>query len=163
MGGDRGDHCDCVSLQTLAADFFVVLWEQRRSGLSQRVTNGEPTGPTQKDDQHLLGQHFSLFWPLHLLGYFFGGAYSAHYIISHPDCVAGVVLADLGALNPEAAARANVAAVNVGSGELHEVLNTTDYSRPDSHAPADCFFVIALADFKDAERPPGSGFLRLGL
>ena len=66
-------------------------------------------------------------------------------------------------LDPEAAARANLTAVNVGSGELHEVLNTTDYSRPDSHARADCFFVIALAGFKDAERPLGYGFLRLGL
>lgn len=161
-GGPGGDHRDYLSLQALAADFFVVLWDQRGSGLSQRVPDSELSGPTYLDDLHRVGQHFSPSRPFHLLGHSWGGAYAAYYISNHPDRVAAVVLAEPGALNAAAAAKANVAAVNFGSGELHEVLNTTDYILPDSHARADYFYVIALSGFKDDERLLGYDFWRLG-
>lgn len=161
-GGPGGDHRDYLSLETLADDLFVVLWDQRGTGLSERVPDGEIDGPTYLADLNFLGEHFSPDRPFHLLGHSWGGAYATYYIQSFPDRVGRVVLAEPGALDAEAAREANVAPVNFADGELHEVLNTTDYILPDTDARADYFYVIALAGFKDDERLLGYDFWRLG-
>ena len=161
-GGPGGDYRDYLSLETFADDFFVVLWDQRGTGLSERVPSGELTGPTYLVDLDFIGRHFSPARPFHLIGHSWGGAYATYYIQSFPDRVGRVVLAEPGALDAEAALKANVAPTDFGSGELHEVLNTTDYILPDSDARADYFYVIALAGFRNDERLLGYDFWRLG-
>jgi proline iminopeptidase len=161
-GGPGGDHRDYLPLEALADAFFVVLWDQRGTGLSERVPDPEIDGPTYLADLDFLGERFSPERPFHLIGHSWGGAYATYYIQSHPDRVGKVVLAEPGALNGEAARKANVAAVDFGDDELHEVLNTTDYILPDTDARADYFYVIALAGFKQQERLLGYDFWRLG-
>lgn len=161
-GGPGGDHRDYLPLSALADAFFVVLWDQRGTGLSERVPDAELTGPVYLADLDFVGERFSPDRPFHLVGHSWGGAYAAYYVQSSPERVEKVVLAEPGALNAEAAGKANVAPVNFGSGELHEVLNTTDYMLPDTDARADYFYVIALAGFKEQERLLGYDFWRLG-
>lgn len=161
-GGPGGDHRDYTSLASLSDELFVVLWDQRGTGLSERVPDGELDGPTYLADLDFLGEHVSPDRPFHLVGHSWGGAYAAYYVQSFPARVDRLVLVEPGALDGEAARKANVAPVDFGSGELHEVLNTTDYHFPDDDARADYFYVIALAGFKAEERLLGYDFWRLG-
>jgi proline iminopeptidase len=161
-GGPGGDHRDYLPLESFADAFFVVLWDQRGTGLSERVPDHELDGPTYLADLDFLGETMSPDRPFHLVGHSWGGAYAAHYVQSFPARVDKLVLVEPGALNGEAARRVNVAPVSFGQGELHEVLNTTDYLFPDTDARADYFYVIALAGFKTEESLLGYDFWRLG-
>ncbi|MEZ4302930.1 MAG: alpha/beta hydrolase, partial [Polyangiaceae bacterium] len=162
-GGPGGDHRDYLALaEALAGEFHVVLWDQRGTGLSERVPDEELDGPTYLADLDFLGERFSPGRPFHLIGHSWGGAYATYYLQSFPDRVGRAVLAEPGALSPEAAREANVAPVDFGDAELHEMLNTTDYILPDTDARADYFYVIALAAFKEDERLLGYDFWRLG-
>lgn len=161
-GGPGGDHRDYLHLESFADAFYVVLWDQRGTGLSERVPDAELDGPTYLADLELVGDTFSPDRPFHLIGHSWGGAYAAYYVQSFPHRVETLVLAEPGALNGEAAREANVAPVDFGEGELHEMLNTTDYVLPDSDAKADYFYVIALAAFKSEERLLGYDAWRLG-
>ncbi len=161
-GGPGGDHRDQLHLEALSDLRFVVLWDQRGTGLSERVPDDELDGPTYLADLDHLGHHFSPDRPFALIGHSWGGAYATYYVQHFPDRVDRLVLVEPGALNPAAARRANVAAVDFGSGGFHETLNTTDYLLPDTDARADLFYVIALSGLRTDEPLLGYRFWRLG-
>ncbi|PRQ08152.1 alpha/beta fold hydrolase [Enhygromyxa salina] len=162
-GGPGGDHRDYLHLASLADEYFVVLWDQRGTGLSERVPDSEIDGPTYLDDLAFLGEHFSPDRPFHLIGHSWGGAYATYFVQHHPDRVDKLVLAEPGALDTNAAAVGNDAGVDFVSHSVQEYLNTSDYLLPDTDARADYFYVIALASFKPDERLLGYEFWRLGL
>lgn len=163
-GGPGGDHRDQLHLGEALSDLrFVVLWDQRGTGLSERVPDDELDGPTYLADLDHLGRHFSPDRPFALIGHSWGGAYATYYVQHFPDRVDRLVLVEAGALNPEAARRANVASVDFGSSGFHETLNTTDYLLPDTDARADLFYVIALSGLReDGDSLLGYQFWRLG-
>ncbi len=160
-GGPGGDHRDYLHLASFADTHLVVLWDQRGTGLSERVPDAELDGPTYLADLVHLVDTFSPDRPVTLIGHSWGGAYATFFVQRYPDRVAALVLVEPGALHPAAAREANVAPVDFGSGELHEMLNTTDYWLPDSDAKADYFYVVALAAFK-TDRLLGYAAWRLG-
>lgn len=162
-GGPGGDHRDYLHLESLGDSFFVVLWDQRGTGLSERVPDEEIDGPTYLADLDWIGDHFSPDRPFALIGHSWGGAYATYYVQSFPERVDRLVLAEPGALDGQAAREVNVAAFDFGAGGFQELLNTTDYFLPDADARADYFYVIALAGFKTEEEGLlGYDFWRLG-
>lgn len=162
-GGPGGDHRDYLGLESFSDHFFVVLWDQRGTGLSERVPDEEIDGPTYLADLDHLGAHFSPDRPFHLIGHSWGGAYATYYVQHFPDRVDGLVLAEPGALSGQAARLVNVASVDFGSGDLQRFLNTSDYWLPDRDARADYFYVIALAGLRSGgEGLLGYDFWRLG-
>lgn len=162
-GGPGGDHRDQLHLEEALSDLrFVVLWDQRGTGLSERVPDDELDGPTYLADLDYLGRRFSPDRPFALIGHSWGGAYATYYVQHFPDRVDRLVLVEPGALNPEAARRANVAAIDFASTGLQQTLNTTDYLLPDTDARADLFYVIALSGLRDDEPLLGYRFWRLG-
>lgn len=160
-GGPGGDHRDLLALEVLSDDHFVVFWDQRGTGLSERVPDDELDGPTYLEDLDHLGNHFSPGVPFHLVGISWGGAYATYYLQQHPERVDRMVLAEPGALDGTAASVANVSNVNFFDPELHEYLNTTDYLLPHEHARADYFYVIGLAGTTNRDFL-GYDFWRLG-
>jgi proline iminopeptidase len=165
-GGPGGDHRDQLHLEALSDIRFVVLFDQRGTGLSERVPDEELVGETYLADLDFLGRHFSPTRPFALIGHSWGGAYATYYAQHFPARVDGLVLVEPGALNPEAARNANVASVDFASGDFQEILNTTDYVLPDTDARADLFYVIALSglrtDTEQDESLLGYRFWRLG-
>lgn len=161
-GGPGGDHRDYASLEVLSDEFHLVFWDQRGTGLSERVPDDELDGPTYLNDLDFLGSQFSPDRPFHLIGHSWGGAYATYYTQNFPDRVGRLVLAEPGALDAEAAREANVAPVDFASAEFQEVLNATDTMLPDTDARADYFYVIALSGFKKEELLLGYDFWRLG-
>lgn len=161
-GGPGGDHRDYLGLESFADRFFVVLWDQRGTGLSERVPDEELDGPTYLADLDHLARELSPDRPVHLLGHSWGGAYATYYAQSFPERVDRLVLAEPGALDGAAARHVNVAGGDFGSGGLHQFLNTSDYLLPDADARADYFYVIALAGLRDGAGLLGYDFWRLG-
>jgi proline iminopeptidase len=161
-GGPGGDHRDYLHLESLSDTSFVVLWDQRGTGLSERVPDDELDGPTYLADLDFLGQQLSPNRPFSLIGHSWGGAYATLYVQSHPDRVDQLVLAEPGALDGDAAREVNVAAVDFGDPGMQEYLNATDYLLPDTDARADYFYVVALAGLKDDVALLGYDFWRLG-
>lgn len=161
-GGPGGDHRDYLHLEAWGDELFVVLWDQRGTGLSERVPDEELDGPTYLADLDFLGATFSPDRPFHLVGHSWGGAYATYYAQQFPARVASLVLVEPGALDGAAAREANVVAADFGAGGFQEFLNTTDYLLPDADARADYFYVIALAGMKEDVELLGYDFWRLG-
>jgi len=161
-GGPGGDYRDLLSLEELSDDYFLVFWDQRGTGLSERVPDGELDGPTYLDDLDFLGDEFSPDAPFHLIGISWGGAYATYYLQQHAERLDRVILAEPSALNATAARSANVASVDFFDGELHQYLNTTDYLLPTGDARADYFYVIGLAGTTKRDALLGYDFWRLG-
>jgi proline iminopeptidase len=157
-GGPGGDHRDQLHLEALSDTRFVVLWDQRGTGLSERVPDAELDGPTYLADLDHIGRQLSGDRPFALIGHSWGGAYAVYYTQHFPERVDRLVLVEPGALNPEAARRANTGAVDFGSGGLQQTLNTTDYVLLDADARADLFYVVALAGLRPSA-PPGEPLL----
>jgi proline iminopeptidase len=93
-GGPGMDHQNIRSLLQLADEYFVVLYDQRGTGLSPRVPKDELTLPTYLDDIDALIDHYGRGEPVAIVGHSFGGTITAWYIGQHPDKVHHVVLAE---------------------------------------------------------------------
>jgi proline iminopeptidase len=162
-GGPGGDFRSYQQFTDLEDEFFVVLWDQRGTGLSERVPDEELDGPQYLEDLVEIGAEFSPDAPFHLVGHSWGGAYAAYFAENHPERVSELVLIEPGALNPEAAKSGNVAGIDFFDARFHEYLNSTDYLIPDDDERADYAYLVALAGFGDREDDLlGYPFWRLG-
>lgn len=145
-GGPGGDYRGYLSLVALADTYFVVFFDQRGAGLSERVPESQLDGPRYLADLEELADHFAPNGPFFLLGHSWGGAYATYYVQHHPDRVARLVLVEPGALTPEAARVANRASLEIADADLNRYLLATSYLLPDSYAEQDYFFAILTED-----------------
>jgi len=102
LHGSASDYRAYLPLQILSDKYFVVMWDQRGSGLSERVTEAEITWDAVVEEIDQIKNRFSPDNPVTLIGHSWGGAYSALYMSRHPENVRQAVLAEPGpALNGE--------------------------------------------------------------
>lgn len=92
---------DPVDGRRLADDHFLVFWDQRGSGLSQRHDADEISLDVNDEDLDWLIDHFSPGRPVVLIGHSWGGMVASDYISRHPKKVAGAVLMEAGPLTGE--------------------------------------------------------------
>jgi len=100
LHGSASDYRAYLPLQILSDKYYVVMWDQRGSGLSERVTKDEITWDAVVEEINQIKNHFSPDNPVTLIGHSWGGAYAALYISKKPENVRQAVLAEPGpALN----------------------------------------------------------------
>lgn len=104
-GGPGGDFRALLNARDLVDDgFFVVFYDQRSTGLSERVDKKQFEGPDAVqlfiDDLDALVEHFrkSDTQKVFLLGHSWGAMLATAYINDYPEKVAGAVLAEPGGL-----------------------------------------------------------------
>lgn len=97
-GGPGGDYRYLLNLKALADEFFVVFYDQRGSGLSERLPVEAHGVQANIDDIDLFVDHFSPSRPVHIIGHSWGGMIGAGYAGQHPEKVARLVVAEPGAL-----------------------------------------------------------------
>lgn len=102
-GGPGGDYRSLLGLQELADDYFVVFYDQRGSGLSERVPAEQLSYPVMLEDLDAFVELYGQGEPVHLVGHSWGGMLASGYLGYAPEKVAKAVLAEPGFLNAQEA------------------------------------------------------------
>jgi proline iminopeptidase len=100
-GGPGGDYRYLLPLQELSDEYYVVFYDQRGTGLSERVPREQLTLQTMIDDVDRMAQHYGGGEPVIIIGHSWGAMLGAAYTEQHPEMVARLVLAEPGALTTE--------------------------------------------------------------
>lgn len=98
-GGPGCDYRSMLNCKALADDgYFVVFYDQRGSGLSQRQPQESYDSHTMRDDLAALIQRYRNRpeQKVFLLGHSWGAMLATSYINEYPDQIAGAVLAEPG-------------------------------------------------------------------
>ncbi len=153
-GGPGGDYrgmlplADVYGGRSLADDHFLVFWDQRGSGLSQRVGKEQLTGEVYLADLNALVDRYSPSRPVYLIGISWGGMFATDYINRYPQKVAGAVLIEPGPLDGPTAEQVNkeLFDIDIGSEWLNDFAWSSGFLTPDDHARLDYERVLGLRD-----------------
>lgn len=156
-GGPGSDYQGLKSLQALSNHYFIVFFDQRGTGLSERVTADKLTPPFLISDINDIKQHFSPKDPVYLLGHSWGGALASYYVQQYPTGVSRLLLAEPGALYNEAAKVANTTAFVFSAEGLHQMMNSSSYLSFDNDNIADYKMAVFansdVGDYRDYGSP----------
>ena len=98
LHGSLADHRAFLPYEVLADRYFVVMWDQRGSGLSERLTADEYTWRSVADEIDAVKQRYSPDAPVTLIGHSFGAMYATLYMAGRPEAVSRAVLMEPGGL-----------------------------------------------------------------
>lgn len=102
-GGPGGDLNYLLPLKILADKYFLVLYDQRGTGLSPRVPKEELTFENSLNDLHLLVSHYARDRAVRLIGHSWGAMLTIAYLGEHPERVSHAVAVEPGILSPSTA------------------------------------------------------------
>jgi proline iminopeptidase len=103
-GGPGSSARALLPLRALADRYFVVLYDQRGGGLSERVADERLTLDGFFDELDGIVDHFGRGRPVRLVGHSWGAMLVSGYLGRHPEKVVQAVLAEPGMLTAETAA-----------------------------------------------------------
>jgi len=135
-GGEGSDFRAMLPLQELSDRYFVVMWDARGSGLSERITAEEVSESSYADEVHLVKERFSPGAPATLLGYSSGGFHAAIALTHYRDDFEQVVLIEPDPFDAATRAATELE-VPVTARWVHEYLWQNEVLTPDDHALAD--------------------------
>lgn len=92
LHGSLADHRALLPFQALAEDFYVVMWDQRGNGLSERISAEEYTWASVVEEIDAVREVTGAQGPVSLLGHSFGAMYAALYMSERPGEVSQAVL-----------------------------------------------------------------------
>ena len=101
-GGPGGDYRNALNVKKLADDgYYVIFYDQRGSGLSQRHPKDSYTGNTLTDDLKAIIHHYktSTNQKVFLFGHSWGAILAGAYINRYPTEISGVIFAEPGGFN----------------------------------------------------------------
>ena len=153
-GGPGGDYRSLLRLadrydgRSLADDHFLVFWDQRGSGLSERRDHDELTIATYLADLDALVDRYSPGRPVYLIGESWGGMFATKYVDTHPRKVAGAVLIEPGPLDGDTMERleGEMFDLRIGSEWLNDWAWNSQFLTPDDHARMDYERMLGLRD-----------------
>lgn len=100
-GGPGGDYRSLLGLQALADQYLVVFYDQRGSGLSERIPAEQITYHSTLEDLDTFVDLYGKGQPVHLVGHSWGGMLASGYLGYAPDKVGKTVMAEPGFLNAQ--------------------------------------------------------------
>lgn len=138
-GGPGNSYKPYLKWKVLSDDYYMVFWDQRGAGLSERVPNEELVCPQYLKDLNEIGNHFSPNNKFYLIGHSWGGAYASYYVQNYPERVEKLVLIEPGPMNKKAMENTTGANVKFFNKDLQAFLNNSDYLIPGNDEQADYF------------------------
>ncbi len=144
-GGPGGDYRYMLPLKELSDKYFVIMYDQRMTGLSSRQSDGEITIQSFYDDLSNIIDHYDNGKPVNLVGHSWGAMMASGYIGLHPEEINKIVLIEPGILRPDLAEDYfNQAAPEIG---FFDILNISKIwlnkwrvrTKEDPHARDDYF------------------------
>jgi proline iminopeptidase len=162
-GGLGGDYRYLLPLKPLSDDYQLVFYDQRGSGLSQRLPGEAASFAQSVEDLHAIALSLSPHDPVRLIGHDYGAMVAAAYLEHYPENVSHAVLAEPPYLTAE---RGNqwLAAVHEGRppwswalarGMWRSRMESLYVYGPDPEARAD-FYAASLASLDVPGRPFGA-------
>ena len=98
LHGSLGDYRAFLPYQILSDKYFVVMWDQRGSGLSERITKNEITYESMIEEIDAIKTVYAPNEQINFFGHSFGAMYATYYCAKKPNNVNQVVLAEPGGL-----------------------------------------------------------------
>jgi proline iminopeptidase len=99
MHGSLADFRALRPFEALADDYYVVMWDQRGNGLSQRIDESEISDEAMVEEIDAVKAQYSPDAPVTLLGHSFGAMYASLYMSVRPENVRQAVLIEPAGLN----------------------------------------------------------------
>ncbi|MBX5483521.1 MAG: alpha/beta hydrolase [Myxococcaceae bacterium] len=166
-GGPGADFRLLLPLAALADHHFVVMWDLRGAGLSDRVPNRELTLESIDEEVAAVKAHFAPDRKVSLVGHSFGGAVFLRYTARHPDDVEKLVMIE--PMLFTAAARAGYSGGRPAAfaPPVQEAFWQNEYLSPQDHAAADFKVAGAIREatrnfYCDGEEPDPYPLWRYG-
>ncbi|HXK20966.1 MAG TPA: alpha/beta fold hydrolase, partial [Polyangiaceae bacterium] len=165
-GGEGSDYRALLPLQALSERYFVVMWDARGSGLSERIASSEVSEASYADEVHLIKERFSPAAPATLIAYSSGGFHAAIALSHYPDDFAQLALIEPDPFDSGTRALTEIP-VPPTSQWVNDYLWQNEVLTPDDHALADfklmSVSVPALAQLScDPSHPSHYPMWRLG-
>lgn len=148
-GGPGADYASYMNLSELSDEYFIVLWDQRGSGLSERVSDKSLSVNNFIKDLEEISSHFSPDHQFALLGHSWGGAFAAAYVDEYPNRVNKLILIEPMAMNESAAKNMGGISIDLTDADLNRFLEAMDHNIPDSDARAD--YMMAISAILDSD------------
>lgn len=137
-GGPGSDFRLLLPLKALADSFFVVMWDSRGAGLSERVTKEELSIDSFDEEISKVKAAFSPDKKAILIGHSFGGNVMARYTARHPEEVDKLILIEPGKLDHSIDINHDGGAVGFLDGQdffwQNEILTSKDHAAADYKA-----------------------------
>lgn len=166
-GGPGGDFRSLLPLQELSDEYFVIMYDQRMTGLSSRRSDVEFTVQSFYDDLSAFIMHYDNGQPLSLVGHSWGAMLASGYIGLYPERIKRIVLIEPGILRPDLAdAYFAQAAPDIGFVDILNIsriwLNKWRVRiKEDPHARDDYFISMMYLYLKNKSGPEFKGW-RMG-
>lgn len=153
-GGPGGDYRSLLRMGqrfdgvSLVDDYFLVFWDHRGTGLSQRHDKDLLTLDIYTDDLNALVDRYSSGRQVYLIGHSWGGMYATQYINEYPERVSGAVLIEPGPLDGPTFEnmKDDMFDLNLGAEWLNDWAWNSQFLSPDDHARMDYERMLGLKD-----------------
>nr|NQU91412.1 alpha/beta hydrolase [Bacteroidota bacterium] len=160
-GGPGYDFRYLLSLKELAEDYFVIFYDQRGSGLSERIPAEELNLENSISDLDAIINHFAPNKKVNIIGHSWGAMLSSAYLGRYPGKVNKIVLAEPGILVPEMASmfqeRTNGLAAEFSFPLVWHIVKSWFESlhveKIDAGAKNDYFLARLIFDYKGENHP----------
>lgn len=164
-GGPGNSYKALLALKALEDDFQIVFYDQRGSGLSERLGAGQLTLDALIEELKGVIDLYSPDRPVSLIGHSWGAMLASAYIGRYPETVTRVVMAEPGFLTPETGAtfveRTNGMAPDITWNNLTIIarawFESLHVDGPDPHAAAD-YLIIRIVTSDDIDGHPLAGY-----
>lgn len=137
-GGPGADFRLLLPLKELSDSFYVVMWDSRGAGLSERVTKEELSIESFDEEIARIKSALVPNRSITLIGHSFGGNMMARYTANHSDEVEQLILIEPGKLDPSINVRSNGGTVSFLDGNhffwQNEILSSKDHASADYKA-----------------------------
>ena len=153
-GGPGGDYRSLLALgerhngYSLADDYFLVYWDQRGSGLSERQNKEVLKADVFVNDLNTLVDRYAPGRRVFLIGESWGGMFATRYINQYPQRVAGAVLIEPGPLDGATMERlkGDIGPIDLGAEWLNDFAWSSQFLTPDEHARMDYQRMLGVRD-----------------
>lgn len=136
MHGSLSDMRAYLPLQELQDKYFVVMWDQRGNGLSERVTEEELSYDAMVEEIQALKNRFSHDCPITLMGHSWSAVFVALYLGKYPKNVEQAILMEPFGLKSEFMEHANVP-LNLFTKGYMDMMYSAKYMTPKDHETLD--------------------------
>jgi proline iminopeptidase len=137
-GGPGADFRLMLPLSALADQYYVVMWDSRGAGLSERVTKEELTIDSFHEELSELKAAFAPDKKVIMIGHSFGGNVMTRYAAKHPEDVDRLILIEPGKFDLSIDVKNTGGAVNFLDGQyffwLNELMTSKDHAAADYKA-----------------------------